>query len=378
MPPRVAGNGTEVRAALASYAILGTPPEPQFDIFPELALTALDADSAALAFFDGDRMWIMASAGSLDVDARAADERLAHTFELGHADAVSGDDHYYCGAPVFSIDGRGIGVIGVFARGPNAAPPTALPLLEAISEAVTQALEARKRSGAHAEAGTRALFVFDAADWSVIFADEESMRRYNTTPATMQRLAVDDVFRTIDPRARRELDLLRDAAHGGTFAFTARALGALGFWNSVACSARMIRDKRLHSFVTIECAEPDAPARTNVHELIPQQPEWEEHRIESVLSKIEAGRQLLRGENPACGTAPAAEAFLSTATVVLAESSEPHLLAVFDLGPIKPATCSAKRAARGSCAIGTSLPRSATTSSRCCCAVRPSPSAVRR
>ena len=45
-------------AALASYDILDTPPEPCYDDLTRLAAEYFQADAACLGFADGSRVWI--------------------------------------------------------------------------------------------------------------------------------------------------------------------------------------------------------------------------------------------------------------------------------------------------------------------------------
>lgn len=51
-------------AALASYRILDTPPDPAFDVITRLAAEFFHADSAALGLADQSRVWIKSSWGS--------------------------------------------------------------------------------------------------------------------------------------------------------------------------------------------------------------------------------------------------------------------------------------------------------------------------
>jgi hypothetical protein len=144
-PPHVSDRYTRALAAIHGYGILGTSPEPEFDIFPALCCAALDAPSAFLTFFDGDEMWTKAEAGTLRPGRAMRQGPLRETFDSAHTIHVTGADGFFCGAPVYTPEHVAIGAIGVFDDRPRDAGSGMLQAIRTIATAVTYALEARKR-----------------------------------------------------------------------------------------------------------------------------------------------------------------------------------------------------------------------------------------
>jgi hypothetical protein len=332
MPPRTDARYAQARLTVAPYHIIGSPPEPEFDAFIGLVCAALTVPSAVLAFFDGTTMCIKAVAGRPQRNPGVA-AQLSSTFEYERTIVAAGDAEFFCSTPVFTADGHAIGVIGGFDQHPHADHTTAPATLEAIAATVTHALEARKRATAGAFAGRSGLIAFDAAQWTVVFTDGETVGRLESSTAGLQSQRFDDIFNGVDADTRHELDVLRDTMRPEALTFTARARGAGGFWFPVVCTARAIRDRRLRAMIVVDCAQPSPPAaRPKLQTLLPATSlpvGREEHSINAVLSKIEAGRRALRAEQSEPTEPLTIDAFVSAAGQLVGEGAEPHLLALF-------------------------------------------------
>jgi hypothetical protein len=333
MPPRSSGRYTKARVAAAPYRVIGTAPEPAFDVFVHLICAALGVPSALLGFFDGETLCIKAVAGRLHRNEFVA-AGLRDAFERETSIVISGETHFFCAAPVATQNGQVVGVIAGFDDRAHATTSAQHATIETIANAVTHALEARKHTTADAGVA-RALFAFDAADLSVVFADADTARQRIATPAQLQMLAFDDVFSGIDARTRHELDIMRETMGDVPLAFTARTLGTMGFWFPVACTARAVR-ARTHSLIVIEYAQsgavPERPPVRALARINDRRSRWEGHSIEAVLSKIEAGRRALRAELGEIDEPLTGGAFVSAAAQLLADHGEPHVLAVFAPG----------------------------------------------
>jgi hypothetical protein len=144
MHPRISARHARSLAAIQEYRILATAPEPQFDVFPALCRAAFDAPAAYLSFFDGERFWIKAEAGTPRVhDARLAG-RLRDAFEATGIVSASGDGDFFAGAPVCTPEGVAVGAIGVLDDRPRELTPSLYIVIGTVATAVSHALEARK------------------------------------------------------------------------------------------------------------------------------------------------------------------------------------------------------------------------------------------
>ena len=331
IPPGTDGRFMKARHALAPYRILGTPPEPAFDVFAELVCSALSVSAALLTFFDGETMCVKASAGTPQRNGDIA-ARLRDVFAFERAIVSSDGSRLFCGAPIVTPDGQPVGAIAGIGYDDRPATPAMHTTILAIAAAVTQALEARRRAESGSMARAHALIAFDAIDLSVVLADADTMRARAATHAKFRALTFDDVFTGVDADARHDIDVLRDAEHDESLAFSARALGADGFWYPVACTARAIRGRRMRTLIVVEFAPPSL--RANLHVIAaPTATVLHEHSIDTVLSKIEAGRRALRAEQNENGLPLTVDGLVQAAAQLLADNDDAHVLAVFRVDP---------------------------------------------
>ncbi len=147
--------------SLASYEILDTATEAQFDAITRLVAIALDAPIALVSLIDRDRQWFKSRYG-LDADQTGRDISFCgHAVEahatLVVADAtadprfsdnplVSGDPRirFYAGVPLESPDGHMLGTLCAIDRKPRDLTPTQRETLELLATQVMALLELRR------------------------------------------------------------------------------------------------------------------------------------------------------------------------------------------------------------------------------------------
>ncbi len=166
-------------AALRSYHVLDTPPDPAIDAVTAAAAKALNAPVALVSLLDEYRQWFKAAAGPHPMFARevretpremsfcahvvAAERPLlvpdaTHDVRFADNELVTGPVHlrFYAGAPLIGRDGLPLGALCVLDTEPRDLGPSELALLVELAGAVTELLELR-RVEAVAGFGTRDL-----------------------------------------------------------------------------------------------------------------------------------------------------------------------------------------------------------------------------
>ncbi len=154
--------------ALRRYQILDTPPDPDLDDLTRIAAALCGTPIALISLVDRDRQWFKAKVG-----IEAAQTGRAESF-CGHAVAareplvvsdaaadprfadnplVQGAPHirFYCGIPLFALEGQAIGTICVIDRRPRALTPEQLDGLQALARQIMHHLGARRTAHENAE-----------------------------------------------------------------------------------------------------------------------------------------------------------------------------------------------------------------------------------
>ena len=149
-------------AALASYAILDTPPEPCYDTITRLAAAYFGADSACLGFADESRVWlkswwgqsireiprkdsifdmVLAKDGPVVVPNVANCPFVAcHALILRIIDAA-----FFASAPVRTPDGKIVGGLTIFAKLPRSGmTEDELHMLQSLADLAASQLALRK------------------------------------------------------------------------------------------------------------------------------------------------------------------------------------------------------------------------------------------
>ncbi len=252
--PRNASASTDEdrrRAAIASYAILDTSPEPEYDDLTFLAAHACGAPIAYLSFFDGDRVWMKSRTGTnvreiprreslcgLLLETGAVTEIPDLTADPGAAGRaftrILSDARFYAGAPIANPDGIVIGTLSVLDRTSRTLSRDARKALEALARLVMTRLELRRTLAAMeealradartqerlAESEQRLMTVINTVGEGITFSDERghfevyNPRMQEITGYTMAEAnAAADFSRLLYPEAedhQRALDGLKE------------------------------------------------------------------------------------------------------------------------------------------------------------------------
>jgi PAS domain S-box-containing protein len=174
-------------AALRAYAILDTPPEPEFDEIAEMAAKACGMPMAHINFVDADRQWIKAAYGhpartmpldfgfcteTMRADGVLVLPDLAAEPETAGNPLVTGEPHlrFYAGVPLVTPDGWAIGTLCVLDREPRTLTDQQVFILKALARTVMTQLESRIAEAAlrRSQERYRSLFAFIDAGFCLI------------------------------------------------------------------------------------------------------------------------------------------------------------------------------------------------------------------
>ena len=123
-------------AELASYGIMDTPPEPQFDNIVALARALFDTPISTITLVDHDRQWFKARAGVDNSQGAREDSFCSHAMEnqgvfvvpdaqldprFARNPLVTGAPNirFYAGAPLRSAAGHNLGAVCVISPQPR-------------------------------------------------------------------------------------------------------------------------------------------------------------------------------------------------------------------------------------------------------------------
>ena len=148
--------------ALADYRVLDTPPESVFDNITRLAAAIFRTPIALVSLIDKERQWFKSHFG-LDVtqtprEVAFCDHAIRGSGTMVVEDAtrdarflgnplVTGAPfvRFYCGVPLHSSDGEGLGTLCIIDRTPRTISPEERAALEALARQVEHELEIRRR-----------------------------------------------------------------------------------------------------------------------------------------------------------------------------------------------------------------------------------------
>lgn len=149
-------------AALHSYSILDTPPEPAFDDIAQLAAQLAGTPTAFVCLIDEKRQWFKARVGIDMVESprefafcgdcilgreliEVPDATLDHRFKENPF--VVGPPHlrFYCGAPIITPDGHPLGTVAVMDTQPRHLTDSQHNALNALARQAATQLEWRRQ-----------------------------------------------------------------------------------------------------------------------------------------------------------------------------------------------------------------------------------------
>ena len=150
-------------AALQSYEVLDTPPEPAFDDLAQIAAMICGTPIALVSLIDGERQWFKARHGIDAVEtardvafcAHAIHGRDVFIVPDAHQDLrfannplVTSDPHvrFYAGAPLVNGEGYALGTLCVIDREPKQLQPDQVRALEALARQTVTQMELRRHA----------------------------------------------------------------------------------------------------------------------------------------------------------------------------------------------------------------------------------------
>lgn len=149
-------------SALLDYRVLDTPPEEAFDNITRLAVALFNAPIALVTLIDADRQWFKSRVGLDRTETPREFAFCDHAIRTGNTMVVedaSRDQRFvdnplvtgapfirfYCGVPLRSAEGLGLGTLCLIDRAPRTISVEQRGSLEALARQVETELEIRRR-----------------------------------------------------------------------------------------------------------------------------------------------------------------------------------------------------------------------------------------
>ncbi|HEX8360234.1 MAG TPA: GAF domain-containing protein, partial [Longimicrobium sp.] len=162
MEAPTAANETARLAALHDYAILDTPPEPEFDALTRLASHICGTPMALLTLVDRERQWFKSHLGLDTAETRREASFCAHAIEQPGLFVVTdalqdprfADNplvvslphiRFYAGAPLVTSEGHALGTLCVVDRVPRRLSEEQMEALKALAGQAMGQLELRRQ-----------------------------------------------------------------------------------------------------------------------------------------------------------------------------------------------------------------------------------------
>lgn len=160
--PPLPKNETERLIALARYALLDTPPEPDFDALAKLAANLCGAPIAMVSLVDADRQWFKARIGMEPTETPREISFCGHALHASDLfvipdatqDARFADNplvlqdpqvQFYAGAPLRTEEGHALGALCVMDRRPRQLTPEQREGLQTLARQVLAQMELRRQ-----------------------------------------------------------------------------------------------------------------------------------------------------------------------------------------------------------------------------------------
>ncbi len=228
--------------ALRDYAVLDTPPEPDFDDIATLAAQICDMPIALITLIDGERQWFKAKVGMdlsetprevafcahainrprelLVVNDATKDERFADNPYVTEENGI----RFYAGAPLVTPGGHALGTLCVVDRKPRELSAGQREALAVLSRHVMTQLQLRRQNREQHTLLRRfneAQAVAKVGSWETdlttreIVWSEETHRIFGTDPARF-RPSYDAFLKFVHPEDRESVNVMlaRSVAEG--------------------------------------------------------------------------------------------------------------------------------------------------------------------
>ncbi|WP_264048880.1 PAS domain-containing protein [Methylobacterium flocculans] len=181
------------QAEMASYAILDTPAESEFDDIVKVASDACGMPVSLISLLDGDRQWFKAETGFgqsetplsqsicayavqqddvFQIEDLTRDERTAANPLVTEGPQV----RFYAGAPLKTPDGVALGALCVLDTKPNKLTPAQAFVLRTLAHQVVTTLELRRSLRLRKESDRRNKAILESAvDYAIVSMDLKGM-----------------------------------------------------------------------------------------------------------------------------------------------------------------------------------------------------------
>jgi len=214
-------------AALRSYGILDTEPEPQFDDLVELAREACETPIALISLVDTDRQWFKSISGLaaretprcvafcahailkpdlLEVRDAQSDERFRDNPLVTGAPFI----RFYAGVPLSDSEGYALGTLCVIDDRPRALSKHQRTILERLARQVVQNLELRRKSAELESARQRAEAAARVKSEFLAMMSHEIRTPMNGILGAAELLAAFE----LEPQQRELIDIIVSSSRG--------------------------------------------------------------------------------------------------------------------------------------------------------------------
>ena len=178
---------------MASYAILDTPPEAEFQDIVKVAAEICGMPVSLISLLDGERQWFKAATGFGESETPLSQSICAHAvqqddvFEIEDLtrDARTASNplvtggprvRFYAGAPLRTPDGVALGALCVLDTKPNKLTPSQAFVLRTLAHQLVTSLELRRSLRLRRESDRRNRAILESAvDYAIVSLDLKGM-----------------------------------------------------------------------------------------------------------------------------------------------------------------------------------------------------------
>ena len=181
------------RAEMASYAILDTPTEAEFDDIVKVASDVCGMPVSLISLLDGERQWFKAETGFGQSETPLSQSICAYAVQqddVFEIEDLTRDDRtasnalvtggpqvrFYAGAPLKTPDGVSLGALCVLDIKPNKLTPSQAFVLRTLAHQVVTTLELRRSLRLRKESDRRNKAILESAvDYAIVSMDLKGM-----------------------------------------------------------------------------------------------------------------------------------------------------------------------------------------------------------